>query len=184
MKLQTIMGSALGALSMAIMPAAVAGNTFDDHYHLYQTLHRHGITVAINPMSCAKGFDGMYQPFKRLLTICQDRARPGQGEVEWTANDYDTLRHEAQHFIQDCNMGTNHDGELQPLFNDADLNNFVGRTIGHQQAQMFLNSPAYAGLDDNGRKLEAEAFAVAAAIDARDIADKVTQICGRNHFSF
>lgn len=184
MKLQTIMGSALGALSMAIMPAAIAGNTFDDHYQLYQTLHRHGITVAINPMSCAKGFDGMYQPFKRLLTVCQDYGRPGGVEVEWTANDYDTLRHEAQHFIQDCNSGTNHDGQLDTLFNSEDLNDFIASTIGHQQAQIFLNSSAYSSLDEHGRKIEAEAFAVAAAIDASDIADKVTQVCGRNHFSF
>ena len=80
--------------------------------------------------------------------------------------------------------GTNHDGQLDTLFNGEDLNNFIGSTIGHQQAQIFLNSPAYSRLDDHGRKIEAEAFAVAAAIDASDIADKVTQICGRNHFSF
>ena len=162
---------------MAVMPAAVAGNTFEDHYRLYRTLQENGITVTINPRTCNKGFDGMYQPTKRLLTVCQDYGIPGGAEVDWTANDYDTLRHEAQHFIQDCMVGTNHDGHLEPLFSEQELYRFIDMTIGRQAAQGFVNSPAYAHLNEHGRMIEAEAFSVAAAISASDIADKVNEIC-------
>ena len=162
---------------MAVIPAATAGTTFDQHYRLYRTLQQNGITVVINPRTCSGGFDGMYQPLKRLLTVCQDYGKPGGPEVDWTANDYDTLRHEAQHFIQDCVLGGNHDGQLNTLFTQAELKQFINATIGVNAARGFLQSPAYAHLDDHGRMIEAEAFAVAAAIDADDIANKVNEIC-------
>ena len=91
-----------------------------------------------------------------------------------TANDYDTLRH-AQHFIQDCVLGGNHDGQLNTIHK---LNSNSSLMLPLVSMLLWsLQSPAYAHLDDHGRMIEAEAFAVAAAIDADDIANKVNEIC-------
>lgn len=90
------------------------------HLLLVQTILRHGTSISINPAFCGspkgKGVMGVYSSRKKLMIICQDQGTPGGPQVAWTPNDLDTLRHEAQHMIQDCRLGTRHDGLLAPVY--------------------------------------------------------------------
>ena len=47
------------------------------------------------------------------IMICQDdRIETSDQEVEWTENDYDTLRHEAHHVVQDCMKGIDNEQDV------------------------------------------------------------------------
>ena len=97
----------------------------------------------------------------------------------WTENDYDTLRHEAHHIIQDCVDGKRGDGNLETLFEGSELGKFVfDAGIGKQQLESIIG--VYAGdkgLDDDDVLVEIEAFAVANSIPADTIADTMLRVC-------
>ena len=152
--------------------------TFNDHVRLYDTIHAYGVRVVINDYDeCSKGIDGSYWSRERVLHVCQDNARPGEREIDWTANDLDTLRHEAHHMIQDCALGSLGDRQLIPLFGSEDnVMEFVRATLGEERARAYMNNPAYQGRPHVHLK-EMEAFAAAYAIPAHQIADKMVQVC-------
>ena len=91
----------------ALMTAtpALADNSYDAHVGLWNTLQRAGVTTQINPRDCKPEFHGYYNRRSVKLVVCQDNSTGGGRQVEWTANDLDTLRHEAQHVLQDCMVG-------------------------------------------------------------------------------
>ena len=61
--------------------------------------------------------NGFYSSHNRVLVVCNDRYVKGENEdPQWTANDLDTLRHEAQHLIQDCMVGGLADSKLHPVY--------------------------------------------------------------------
>ena len=78
-----------------------------EHKVLVNAITRAGVTIQVNVgSSCEGGHDGVYMPQDRILAVCQDNAPSIHwSEVQWTANDLDTLRHEAVHLLQDCNAG-------------------------------------------------------------------------------
>ena len=153
-------------------------NSFDDHIRLYNTIHSYGVTVKINDYSeCNKGIDGSYWSRERVLHVCQDNARPGEREIDWTANDLDTLRHEAHHMIQDCALGSLGDRALAPLFgSEPQVMEFVRATLGEERARNIMNNDAYRGRPHVHLK-EMEAFAAAYAIPASQITDKMVEVC-------
>ena len=177
MKLKPI-ALACAAAFMSVMPAKATG-TFDEHKHLYNTIQAHGVTIKINdPRECNKGIDGSYYSRNGILHICQDNARPGGPEIDWTANDLDTLRHEAHHMVQDCVLGRLGDSQLKPLYGDRrDVMTFVRGTIGEQMAHRLMNGPAYRDAPDHVKLTEMEAFAAAAHITPVQIADKLNELC-------
>ena len=171
----------LAAAFLAPIPA-LADNSFAAHESLWNSIPTVGVSTNINdPKYCesgADGADGMYD-FKNLhITICQDNGRPGGPQVDWTSNDLDTLRHEAQHIIQDCAAFRLGDGALGPLFDDEDqLHSFVTSTLSTEQIQAIIKSYKKRGLSDREILLELEAFATAKDIDASMIEQKLVQFC-------
>ena len=82
---------------------AMADNSFSAHEALVGTISNIGVDVYLNPSQVCDGIiNGAYISGQSALVVCQDNATPGGGQAEWTENDLDTLRHEAQHLIQDC----------------------------------------------------------------------------------
>ena len=179
MNIKAALLAIVSSLSLGVAMPAKATGTFDEHKHLYQTLQSLGITIKINDRrECVKGIDGSYYSRNGILHICQDNARPGGPEIDWTANDLDTLRHEAQHAVQDCALGRLGDSQLAPLYGDrGEVMAFVRATIGEQMAHSLMNGPAYRDAPQHVKLTEMEAFAVAAHINPIKIADKLNQLC-------
>ena len=181
MNIKAAVLSIAAAFVSAAAPVAAGtrpGNSFDDHIRLYNTIHSFGVRVVINDYSeCNKGIDGSYWSRERVLHVCQDNARPGEREIDWTANDLDTLRHEAHHMIQDCALGSLGDRALAPLFgSEPRVMEFVRATLGEERARNIMNNDAYRGRPHVHLK-EMEAFAAAYAIPASQITDKMVEVC-------
>ena len=157
----------------------VKANEVDQHEYLIKAIRDVGVNVVINhPDDCGKGINGLYDSLKGYISICQDNAKVSLSEVAWTANDYDTLRHEAQHLVQDCTDNALGNGQLYPMFSDSQARaNFVFNSIGRSGISYVLE--LYKD-DPSVIDLELEAFAVANTVSARSIADKVTSYCANN----
>ena len=134
------------------------------HSVLVEAIERAGVKVIINDPFCDEswtGLMGFYAGKERTLVVCQDNRVDGDPTpVAWTDNDLDTLRHEAQHFIQDCMVGTNHDHLLHPVyrFPVAYAESVLGEDALRQIAEIYRAN----GASEQTVILEFEAFAVAA----------------------
>lgn len=173
----------ISSFTVGAVPAAATPNTgsFDDHLALYNTIHSHGVKVHINHAKyCDGNIDGSYISTRRVLNVCQDRGRPGGPEVDWTANDLDTLRHEAHHMIQDC-VGAGHgNGHLVHLFHQRpQLLSFIDSVYSRAEQRSLMGADSYTGHNSERQLIELEAFATAAVISATDIADKMNEVCSR-----
>ena len=162
------------ALSALCVPAVKAGNTLEDHRVLWDALQSVGISTQTNNEMCFKHageFDGYYHSAHQELVICQrDAFKLGQ-PVAWSDNDLDTLRHEAQHVIQDCMAGDLGDNQFSPLFSDPEeYRDFVTARLTHEEIQTIVS--AYDDKSDSVIKNEIEAF-------ASMLAEGVTKICER-----
>ena len=168
----------VSSLTVGSLPVKATGS-FEEHVHLFRTIQSQGVRVVINhKQECADGRDGSYHSRERLLVICQDNARPGQTEIDWTANDLDTLRHEAHHMIQDCVLGSVADGQLGLLFSDRqELDTFIKESLGEQNAERLMQVPSYSGHNEYRQLIELEAFATAAVITPNDIVDMMNKVC-------
>ena len=172
--------SLLAGVSLTLTPGlAQAGNTYEDHVHLFDTLKTVGITPLINSSHCSSGSDGLYHTTARILIVCQDNSTAGGPQVNWTENDLDTLRHEAHHVIQDCNEGVMGDGQLGLFFHDEDdLVEFVANSsFSVEQVESIVKMLRNDGLSARDILLELEAYTVAADIEASLIAEKLVEFC-------
>ena len=171
--------SALAGVTLLLSPSVKAEN-HDDHLTLWDSLEENGIQVVINePEICNEDdIDGFYIPSINVLGICQDnRNILTSSEVEWTENDYDTLRHEAQHAIQDCLSGLDND-ESELLFNDKErFMKFVTGQLTAQQIEGIIQLYTNRGADQETILIELEAFAVASMNNPLTIAKGVNQLC-------
>tara|TARA_R110001592_G_scaffold361759_1_gene673588 strand:- start:274 stop:843 length:570 start_codon:yes stop_codon:yes gene_type:complete len=175
--------AATAVLVVSGTPSKATG-TFEEHRVLWEAIQRAGVTTAVNdPQYCNDGADGMYLWVggEAALIICQDNAKLlSSEEVPWTSNDLDTLRHEAQHLIQDCNDGTIADSQTSLLFNDTEaLLKFVTDAgLSKDQVQQIINVYRENGASDEVILREIEAFAVAKSVSPHVIADKIIDFCG------
>jgi len=170
--------AALTAIPAVTAPVAKAAS-FEDHNRLWQALENNGVDISVNhPKHCKDLWGGaVYATFKdgtTAILICQDG---GQGvaydtQVNWTANDLDSLRHEAQHVVQDCLDGRIGDGQLSPMFQGEQLKNAVLSTLSKDQIEMILKS-----YEEEDHLIELEAFTVAAAVSPVSIANAVEKYC-------
>lgn len=193
MKLSTKLFAAFAGFALAFTPNAMAagwgdhdtlgtdvpGNSIADHNHLWQTIQSIGVRTRINDTNmCDDGTAGAYYSTLRILLICQDNSIIPEQIVTWTANDMDTLRHEAHHIVQDCNSGRLGDARLGEIFtNPRQYNQFVRRAIGEDSARNIAQQYGSRGADQAEIFVEIEAFSVAASVPARDIADKMVEFC-------
>ena len=133
--LQKITSSAIG-LSLLTIPG-VSAKMNSSHDELKRALNDVGVEVFLNETKLCNGSkSGMYSPDYDAILICQDdRIETSDQEVEWTENDYDTLRHESQHIVQDCMEGI--DNNKMSLFfsNEIEYLEFV--VMGLTKSEFF-----------------------------------------------
>lgn len=146
------------------------------HVLLVEAIQRNGVKVVINHGRCKEGMMGFYSGGKRVLAVCQDNGTPNGPMVEWTANDLDTLRHEAQHFIQDCAVGTNHDHALTPVYKSP--SSLAQSTLGPERVSSITEIYRANGASDLVLLLEYEAFSVAALNVPLDQTRDIKLYCG------
>ena len=171
--------SVLTAASILTPGVAKAGNTPEDHLALWKSLQDVGVTTIYNHRAhCNDDVDGKYYIYSAMLVVCQDKMTTHLTEHSWTDNDFDTLRHEAHHVIQDCAHGTLADGETGPMFNDEDLVDFLkASSFTELQLSQLYSMMKEDGLDAITIKEELEAYTVAKDIPAADIRSKLIEFC-------
>ena len=173
--LQKIASSAIG-LSLLTIPG-VSAETNSNHDELKRALNDVGVEVFLNePELCNGKESGMYSPEYNAIMICQDdRIETSNQEVDWTENDYDTLRHESQHVVQDCMEGIDNN-KMSLFFSDrVEYLEFV--VMGLTKLEFFQIVEAYRSFDSDIILNELEAFAVAKGVKPNTIAKALRGVC-------
>ena len=173
--LQKIASSAIG-LSLLTIPG-VSAETNSNHDELKRALNDVGVEVFLNePELCNGKESGMYSPDYNAIMICQDdRIETSDQEVDWTENDYDTLRHESQHVVQDCMEGIDNN-KMSLFFSDrVEYLEFV--VMGLTKLEFFQIVEAYRSFDSDIILNELEAFAVAKGVKPNTIAKALRGVC-------
>jgi len=171
-KLSTIAISALTALA-TLAPGAMARSNYPAHITLGNTVRSTGITFKINPVECwSKNSYGWYWAAKNEMVICQENKIKAGVEVRWTEEDLDTLRHEAQHRIQDC-MDGSRQGSLGAVYKDPI--GLAKDVLGERGIRSVLN--AYSDASDHIKVMELEAFSVAAMNKPLEQAQDIRNFC-------
>tara|TARA_Y100000004_G_scaffold144762_1_gene164977 strand:+ start:996 stop:1568 length:573 start_codon:yes stop_codon:yes gene_type:complete len=152
--------------------------SIDAHVVLAQAIERVGVNFVVNHKFCEENpqIMGFYSGSHDLLVVCQDNYVPGGGQVAWTANDLDTLRHEAQHLIQDCMIGENTDHVLGNVYRYPVQ---LGLSIlGVKRINEITITYRRSGADDDTLRLEYEAFAVAQMNVPLEQTQDIAEYCG------
>ena len=175
--------SLFAATSIFTPGVALAENEPEDHLKLWNTLQNIGVTTVYNhKLHCVPGGDvsGIYYYNAGYLVVCQDNMSHHLKEEKWTDNDFDTLRHEAHHVLQDCVYGTLADGEIGLFFEGDEHYTFVGRSsMSEYEIGMLYDDLQSAGLDYDQIKQEIEAYVVARDIPASMIERKLKELCSK-----
>ena len=156
----------------------VPEGSLDAHAVLVQAVESRGIDFVANHSYCQENPDimGFYSFDEALMVVCNDNYVEGVNEKpQWTANDLDTLRHEAQHMIQDCVVGGLQDRRLRPVYGDP-----IGlafHVLGAENMEGINKRYRSAGATTDTVVLEWEAFAVAALNVPLEQARDVVRYC-------
>ena len=163
------------AAALLIAPFPVQADTYDDHNYLWQTLENAGVRIHINPEYCWEDHEllGAYIGKYHALIVCQENKITPDQAVDWTEEDLDTFRHEAQHFIQDCMIGSNFDHVLGSVYKEPV--DFGIDVLSLDVVQSIVD--LYSDKDSKTQILEIEAFAVAAVNDPIEQARDVQKYC-------
>ena len=183
----------LCALLLSTFMPVRADNSFEyeealkEHEYLIDTIRSVGVQVYVNPPSCDffkknKDYDilGLYLNDTFRLVLCQDNFDGKGHTAKWTPNDFDTLRHEAQHVVQDCAYGEIGDGMMARMFSNMDsYKDFIKASGIPDKKVVEIYDTYMEQVDDNPYKasMEVEAYAVANSIPAQDIAEKMKEFC-------
>ena len=164
----------IAAASVAVAPNAHA-SSFEAHQQLWATLASTGIELKLNPAECAEEPNtyGWYSGVQDELVICQELSTTPGEEAPWTAEDLDTLRHEAHHFVQDCMRGAPMDHDLgvvyeQPLELAKDVLSLTRRATIISLYEKYGAEVVV---------LELEAFAVASLNDPAEQVRDIQNFC-------
>ena len=169
--------AALAGIALSIQPASATPSNFNAHVELANTIMNAGVSFYVNPESCAdRNALGWYAGKRRELVVCQENGTPGGEQVIWTEEDFDTLRHEAHHFAQDCIAGTNHDHRLGTTHNTPIK--LARNVLGDANAQRIVNAYLANGANEQTLILELEAFAVAHLNDPYLQISLIRRYCG------
>lgn len=163
-------------LALALTASPAAAQIDEAHGRLLRETEEH-VTVTLNPIDCWEldNVYGYYAASHKLLVVCQEQADRVGEEVAWTDNDYDTLRHEVHHLIQDCVVGGIGDGEVDHFIEDDRREEFI--TLSLPEGTPARIREVYADRSEEDINLEIEAFAVASSIDPDTIASAVNRMC-------
>ena len=149
----------LAAMGMA--SPAWAQSSHSAHVALSKAVQRAGIDVYVNHKVCDETDSyGMYIPKHSAVVICQENRIKGSRQVvAWTEEDYDTLRHEVHHVVQDC-MDSTYNGILGSVYKEPIK--FGVSVLGKERAIRIANMYERNGASNHIQVMEIEAFAVAA----------------------
>lgn len=174
---QFIAAATLAATTLLAPASAFASSSYQEHLHLANVIKSAGVSVYVNHPVCATtpGVLGMYSGERRGIVICQENGTAGGAAVAWTEEDYDTLRHEAQHFIQDCMVGTSHDHVLGAVYKDPIA--LAASILSEEEAYRIVGRYQAQGATEQVLVLELEAFAVARMNDPIEQAADVARYC-------
>jgi hypothetical protein len=165
--------AAVTATSIISAPAAQAKGTYAEHIQLGNAVRSTGVTFKINPSDCwQKNAYGWYWAAKNEMVICQQNKRYQNVEVRWTEEDLDTLRHEAQHLIQDC-MDGQRQGSLDAVYKTPI--ELAKEVLGPKGIRAVLE--AYSDASDHIKVMELEAFSVAAMNDPAEQTRDIQNYC-------
>ena len=169
-----IFGFASAAFAETVLPPEGSPQA---HVILAAVIEDAGVDFTVNHPYCQKekGLNGFYSGRRKLLVVCNDNYSEENQNPEWTANDYDTLRHEAQHFIQDCAVGTNHDHWLNPLTDKP--REFAEAVLGPKAVDAITRHYRKRGASNHILNLEYEAFAAARLNMPLKQADAIVRVC-------
>ena len=157
MNFKRLASLALGAATVASIAPAKAINVDSNHMALGQAIASTGVVFKINPVECFEGKAmGWYWAKMNELVVCQEYATQVNVETYWTPEDFDTLRHEAQHLIQDC-MDGQRQGILGAVYQEPVR---LGKEVLGAQGLGYI-AEAYKDKGPHIVVLEVEAFAVA-----------------------
>ena len=146
---------------------------YGDHMTLGNTIRSTGIQLKLNTSKCwERGAMGWYYAYGNEMVICQQNKRSVGVEAQWTEEDLDTLRHEAQHLIQDCMDGARQ-GRLSSVYKNPI--GFVKSTLSERGIRHIIN--AYSDAGDHIILMELEAFAVAALNQPLVQSQDINQYC-------
>ena len=165
--------AALTATATIIPTAAEAKNVDQGHMRLAQAAARTGVQIKINPTACFEGDTyGWYWAAKNELVICQERRARANVETYWTEEDFDTLRHEVQHLVQDCRDGRRN-GSLDAVYNEPIA--LAHKVLGRNGVQNVLET--YSDASNHIKVMELEAFSVAAMNDPAEQVRDIQTYC-------
>lgn len=168
-----------GLAAFGFASASVANQTNNygidsNHAQLISAVESTGVDFLLNPQECNKipAF-GWYSGTKRQLVVCQEnRDRSSAVPVKWTEEDLDTLRHEAQHLLQDCRDGSI-DQRLLPIYSNPVA---LGIKVLGPDAMLTI-SEKYAHQGLYVVILEYEAFSVGTLNDPLEQVDDINGMC-------
>ena len=178
------MKKALLASLAAVMTATpvMAQSNHSHHVRLFNQVKAAGVDIYINP---SKGCDprynggnkvfGWYSGGIQTMVICQERAlRTGQFNTQhdWTEEDYDTLRHEAHHVVQDC-MDNRLDAQLDSVYTKPIQ--LAINTLSDRKINWIMES--YGSKGEHVVVMELEAFSVAQMNDPLEQVGDIQRYC-------
>ena len=168
--------AALTAVTTVVPTAVEAKNVDSAHMNLVRAIRTTGVELKVNVKECYANQDkklfGWYWAAKNEMVICQENATHYNTETHWTAEDFDTLRHEAQHLIQDCRDGSLN-GRLDAVYKEPIK--LAVNVLGESKAKSIVET--YSDSSEHIQVMELEAFAVAAMNDPADQANDIKTYC-------
>ena len=176
--MKNFLRAAILAAGLVCTPA-MAGNTLEDHQALWDAVENTGVTVLLNhPGDCNGGVSGYYSSLQRIMMICQTNSEKAFDQAPWMDYDLDTLRHEAQHVIQDCMVGRVGDGLLDSTV-DAELLARIAHASGMTAEEIKDIQTRYRvmGASEKTIRQEVEAFIVARGVHASTLARTLNTHC-------
>ena len=171
----------LAATTLTTTPALAQSN-HSYHEDLFRAVKSTGVSVYINPTKgCDPRYNGGHKIFGyyagriQTMVICQEKAlRTGQFDTQhdWTEEDYDTLRHEAHHLVQDC-RDKSLNSELHAVYTEPI--SLAKATLSPQRIDWIIES--YGEQGDHVIVMELEAFSVAQINDPLEQVQDIQTYC-------
>ena len=146
----------------------------ENHGLLVSAITNQGVKFIVNPPRCWENENefGWFWMFGKELVICQEEKTYPGSVVSFSPEDLDTIRHEAQHMIQEC-MDGKWNSKLHPVYRDPIA--LGTHILGYKGVERVHE--VYSNLPYDFQVLEVEAFAVAAMNDPIDQAKDLLRHC-------
>ena len=174
-KLSTLALTALTALATTApsMAQGISAHEYHSHVALGKVVRSTGINFKINPAECwSKGAMGWYWAARNEMVVCQEGKQQVGVETNWSEEDLDTLRHEAQHLIQDC-MDGSRQGALGAVYKDPIA--LAKSILGDRGIRYVVD--LYSDASDHIKVMELEAFSVARMNQPLEQAEDIKNYC-------